>query len=159
MAAKSLESSNKTWQRVRIALDALGANEASKRAFRELKQYLSTFAGNPQLQFLSFSDVTTDQPTALTTGGATLYGIFLKKQNTATDAFFKAADHGTTAGGANGANMQLCVPLLVGKDEVAITYLPGQVLATGLTVASETTAAGGSDTSSGDGPNGFAIVG
>lgn len=159
MAAKSLESSNRVFQKAFGYLQAIGAREESFKSLRALKQYLATYAGNPQLQFVTFSDVTTDQATALTTGGATLYYVFVKKQNTATDAFFKWADHGSTAGGANGANMQATLPLLVGKDEIDIMLTPGLILATGLTVASETTAAGGADTTSGDGPNGFAIIG
>lgn len=157
MAAKSTEASNKTWQRVRIAL--AGANEASQKQFKALKEYLATQGKNPDLQFVPFSNVTTDQATVVTTGGCTIYGVFVKKQNTATDAYFKWADHGTVAGGANGANMQATLPLLVGNDEIALAFLPGLIMATGITVAAETTAAGGSDTTTGDGPNGFFLVG
>lgn len=162
MAAKSLESANRVWQKAfgfMGNVGSLGSRGESVRAMKRLQDYLAKQGGNPQLQFVTFTDVTGDQATALTTGGATLYAIYLRKRNTATDAFFKWADHGTTCGGANGANMQGCVPLLVGKDEVVLTFTPGHILATGLTVAAETTAAGGTDTTSGDGPDGFAIIG
>jgi hypothetical protein len=157
MAAKALIAANKVWQTVRAAL--AGANEASKRQFDDLKLYLATQKGNPDLQFVPFSNVTGDQATLVASGGCTLYGLYLKKQNTATDAWFKLADHGTVAGGASGAAMTITLPLLVGNDEIACIFPTGLILATGITVASETTAAGGADTVTGDGPNGFAIVG
>lgn len=160
MAAKSLEGANQVWERVSNFMLTKDGSPVSSAAFlRQLKHWLSTQKGNPKLQLLTFTDVTADQATALTTGGATLYAIFVKKQNTATDSFFKWNDHGTTAGGGNGATMQGTLPLLVGNDEVSVIFQPGLILATGFTVAAETTAAGGADTVTGDGPNGFAIIG
>jgi hypothetical protein len=160
MAAKSLEGANLVWQRVQEFMLTKDGSPVQRAAFlRSLKAWLAGQKGNVKLQYLTFTDVTTDQATALTTGGATLYALFVKKQNTATDAFFKWNDHGTTSGGASGATFQGCLPLLVGNDEVAVIFQPGLILATGLTVSSETTAAGGTDSTAGDGPNGFAIVG
>ncbi len=160
--AKSLEGANLVWQRVNEFLLTKNGSPIQRAAFlRSLKLWLATQKGNPKLQYLSFTDVTTDAVTTpeLSTGGCTIYALYAKKQNTATDAYFKVNDSATTAGGANGANVKITLPLLVGNDEIAVIFQPGLVFATGIAVASETTAAGGSDTTSGDGPNGFFIVG
>lgn len=160
--AKALEGANLVWQRVNESMWTQNSSPVTRAGFlRELKKWLATQKGNPKLQYLSFSDVTTGAVTVpeLSTGGCTIFAIYAKKQNTATDAYFKVNDSASTAGGANGANMKITLPLLVGNDEIAVIFQPGLVFATGVAVASETTAAGGSNTSSGDGPNGFLIVG
>jgi len=161
--AKSLEGANLVWQRVNEFLLTSDSSPVQRAAFlRSLKQWLATQKGNPKLQYLSFSNVDGhDVATVpeLSASGCTLYALFIKKQNTATDAYFKINDSATVAGGASGANMALTLPLKVGNDEVAVIFQPGLVIATGIRVASETTAAGGSDTATGDGPNGFCIVG
>lgn len=160
--AKSLEGANLVWQRVNKALWATSGSPVEKAAFlRTLKNWLATQKGNPRLQFLSFSNVTTDAVTVpeVSASGCTIYAIFAKKQNTATDAYLKINDSATLAGGANGANVTITIPLLVGNDEVAMIFQPGLIMATGVVVASETTAAGGTDTTTGDGPNGFMIIG
>jgi len=161
--AKALEGANLVWQRVNEFLYTQDGSPVQRAAFlRSLKQWLATQKGNPKLQYLSFSDVANvDVATVpeLSTGGCTVYAIFAKKQNTATDAYFKVNDSATAAGGASGANVKVTVPLLVGKDEVALIFQPGLIFATGVRVASETTAAGGTPTTTGDGPNGFLIVG
>lgn len=165
MAAKSLEGANLVWQRVeefmRLQQSASSPTSPISRAavLRELKRWLATQKGNPKLQYLSFSNVTSAVNAGVTTGGATLYALFVKKQNTGTDAFFRFNDTNATVGGANGANQIGIIPLLEAGDEVLQIFTPGLVLATGLGVESATTAAGGADSSSGDGPNGFAIIG
>ncbi len=161
--AKALEGAGLVWRRVNNFVETNNVSPVEKAGFlRTLKQWLATQKGNPKLQYLSFSDVHThDVATVpeLSTGGCTVYALFVKKQNTATAAYFKTNDSATVAGGANGANADLILPLLVGKDEVAVIFQPGLIMATGIRVASETTAAGGADTTTGDGPNGFIIVG
>lgn len=161
--AKSLEGANLVWQRANNALWTLSSSPVEKAAFlRTLKQWLATQKGNPKLQYLSFSDVAAaDVATVpeLSTGGCTIYALYAKKQNTATDAYFKVNDSATVAGGASGANMKITLPLLVGNDEIAVIFQPGLIFATGIRVASETTAAGGTPTTTGDGPNGFIVVG
>ena len=160
--AKSLEGANLVWQRVVNAVNTLSSSPIEKSAMlRELKKWLSTQKGNPKLQFCSFSDVTTDAQVVpeVSASGATIYACYAKKQNTATDAYFKFNDSATVAGGGSGANVKVTVPLLVGNDEVLLIFQPGLIFATGIIVASETTAAGGSDTTTGDGPNGFFIIG
>lgn len=155
MAAKSLEGANQVWNRVKQVSMSVEAT----LFFKALKTWLSTQKGNPRLQFLPFSNVTVDQITAVDSGGGTLYAAYAKKRNTATDAFFKINDSATLAGAASGANITIAAPLLVGGDELLMAFYPGIIFATGFVVASETTAAGGADTVSGDGPDGFLIIG
>jgi hypothetical protein len=160
--AKSLEGANLVWQRVNEFMLTSNSSPVQKASFlRSLKSWLATQKGNPKLQYLSFTNVTGDAVTTpeLSTGGCTIFALYCKKQNTATDAYFKVNDSATTAGGGSGANVKITLPLLVGNDEIAVIFQPGLVFATGIAVASETTAAGGADTTSGDGPNGFFIVG
>jgi hypothetical protein len=165
MAAKVLEGANLVWQRVdefmRLQQSATSPTSPISRAalLRDLKVWLATQKGNPKLQYASFTNVTAAVNVGVSTGGATLYALFLKKHNTATAAYFRFNDTNTTVGGANGANQIGIMPLLVGGDEVLEIFVPGLVLATGLGVESATTAAGGTDSTSGDGPNGFAIFG
>lgn len=165
MPAKVLEGANLTWQRVdeymRLQQSLTQPTSPLGRAviLRELKRWLATFKGNPKLQFLSFSNVTAQVNAGVSSGGCTLYALFVKKQATATAAYFRYNDTNATVGGANGANQIGIVPLLVSGDEVLQIFTPGLVLATGLGVESATSAAGGADSTSGDGPNGFAIVG
>lgn len=160
--SKSLEGSQLVWQRVNNFFRTKDASPLQTQAFlRELKRWLSTQKGNPRLQYVSFSNVTTSAVTVpeVSQNGCTLYAIYAKKQNTATAAYFKINDHATTAGGANGANVKFTLPLLVGNDEIGLVFQPGVVFSTGIAVASETTAAGGANSTSGDGPNGFIILG
>lgn len=160
--AKSLEGANLVWQRVAEFMFTKDGSPVQRAAFlRSLKQWLATQKGNPKLQYVTFTDVTTDAQVVpeVSTGGANIYAIFAKKQNTGTDAYFKVNDSATVSGGANGANVKVTLPLLVGNDEVAVIFQPALIFATGVIVASETTAAGGTDTTTGDGPNGFIILG
>lgn len=164
MAAKVLEGANLVWQRVNefmsLQVGTVPTSPVTRAAFlRSLKQWLATQKGNPKLQYASFTNVTAAVNVGITTGGATLYALFLKKQNTATAAYPRINDTNATVGGASGANMIAQLPLLVAGDEIALIFQPGLVLATGLGIESATTAAGGADSTSGDGPNGFAIFG
>ena len=165
MAAKVLEGANLVWQRVdeflRLQQSSTSPTTPLSRAafLRDLKLWLATQKGNPRLQYASFTNVTAAVNVGITTGGATLYALFMKKQNTATAAYPRINDTNNTVGGANGANMIAQWPLLVGGDEIATLFVPGLVLTTGLGIESATSAAGGADSTSGDGPNGFAIFG
>jgi hypothetical protein len=100
--AIAVVNANLAWQQVFIALDALGATPAVKDQFRALKQRLATVGGNKQLLFVAFSDLQGD--TVIAAEACTFYGAYGKKQATATDAYFKTADHASVCGAANGAS-------------------------------------------------------
>lgn len=155
--ALSLEDANKVFQKVNIALDSLGANSEIRDSFRALKAYLSQIKRNPQLQFVPITNLTTD--TAIADSPCTLYAVFLKKRNTATASYTKINDNASTAGGASGANMTDLIELNAAGAQAVLVIPAGRAQATGIAMASETTGAGGTDTSSGDGPDGFVILG
>ena len=155
--ALSLETQNLVWQKVKIALDSLGATKAHRDAFRALKEYVQATKGNVTLQFVAMSDVTGDA--IIADVACKFYGYFVKKQATATDAFFKMNDSATTCGAANGASATDCVALVDSGDQASQIYPRGRAQANGLTVASQTNLAGNTDSTSGDGPHGFIIVG
>lgn len=152
--ALTLENANLVWQRVQIALDSLGANKANREAFRALKAYLSQEQRNPNLQFVAFADLTGD--TVIADAATQVYGIFLKKRATATDAFFKAVDHATTAAGTT---FYLCVELANASEQLALIFPGGIPQSAGTTIVSSTTDTGGTDSTSGDGPDGFFVLG
>jgi hypothetical protein len=47
----------------------------------------------------------------------------------------------------------------VWQTKCALVFPKGRLQTTGLTIASQTTAAGNTDSTSGDGPNGFFLIG
>lgn len=164
--AKSLEGANLVWQRVNEFMYANNGQSLMRATFlRDVKGFLATQKGNPKLQFVYWTGLTSEVVTTaeVSTGGATLYALYNIKpatNSTSTACYFKANDSATTAGGASGANAGICtVGLLLNKDEVGMIFQPGLVLATGIVVECSTTAAGGTDSSAGDGTNGFAILG
>lgn len=157
MATITKEAGHYVFQRARAFLAAVNASPYSFDALLALKKQLA--AVKPvTLGYADFNNLTA--AVNLHDAASTLHAIFVRKRNTATDAFVKFNDSATaTAGGANGANMQICIPLLVGKDEVLyLAGTPGQVLANGFATRSETTGAGGTNSASGDGPDGFIII-
>lgn len=155
--ALSLEEANLVWQKVQVALDSLGANGAIREQFRQLKAYLSQVKRNPQLQFVPFSNLTGD--TAIADAACTFYAAFVKKQATSTAAYFKINDSAATAGGANGADQTDVVELNAASQQAALVHPAGRAQGSGIAVASQTNAAGNTDSTSGDGPNGFIILG
>lgn len=166
MAARSLEGANLTWQRVdefmRLQQSPTAPTSPIARALflRDLKGWLATQFKNPKLQYVSFSNLTV--AVNIMSSAATLYALFMKKQNTATAAYPRFNDNAaTTVGGANAANVSVAIfSLLNGGDEVSFFYgNTGITLANGLAAESSTTLPGGVDSNSGDGPNGFAIFG
>lgn len=124
------------------------------RQMRELFSYLSDHGNNPDLQFVPFADLTGD--TVIADAACKVYAIYAKKRNTATDAFFKAVDHASTAAGTT---FFLCSELNVGRDVFLALYPKGLAQANGVTLVSSTTDTGNTDTTSGDGPDGFVIIG
>lgn len=123
-------------------------------ALKALKEYLVGYKGNPDLQVVEFDDLGADSVVA--DAACTVYAIVLKKQATATGAFFKAADHATSAGTTASDLVQ---ELNAASQEVVLAYPTGWAQGTGFTVGSDTTADGNTASTSGDGPDGFVIIG
>jgi hypothetical protein len=124
------------------------------QAIDQLFRYLSGHGSNPDLQFVAFSDLTGD--TVIADAACKIYAIFMKKQATATDAFAKFVDHASTAAGTTFA---LCIELNDTNDRVLLIYPRGLAMSAGVTAVSSTTDVGGTDSTAGDGPNGFVVIG
>lgn len=152
--ALSLQTQNLVWQKAKIALDSLGATYAHRESLRKLKEHIQAVQGNVDLEFVAIADLTGDAVVADV--ACQIYAIFLKKQATATDAFFKAVDHATVAAGTT---FFLCVELAESGEQVLLLFPGGLPQATGVTLVSSTTDTGSTDSTAGDGPNGFVILG
>jgi hypothetical protein len=156
--ALSTESANLVWQKVAIALDSLGANSYARDAFRALKAYTSQIGGNLNLQFVAISNLTADVVAADV--ACKVYGIFLKKQATATDAFYKAFNDAATDSSAEDA--LITIALTEASEQELFVCAAGKAFSAGVTHGSFTAAtgaAGTTATTTGDGPNGFVIIG
>lgn len=152
--AISTESANLAWQRVNISLDSLAASKAAREQFRQLHAYLAQEKQNPDLQFVAISDLGVDA--VIADAACKIYGIYLKKSATATGCFFKAADHATSAGTTAS---DVVHELNAASMEDVMTYPKGYAQGTGFTVGADTTADGSTASTSGDGPNGFVLLG
>lgn len=159
--AVSLESSNRVWQRVAIAMR--GANEASQQQAKALKMYLATQKGNPQLQFLSINGLTNSSDSGntvsqiLVAGACTLYALYLKKAAGATAAWFKGSNSATTA--ATDGTQVIAEHSATASEEIFRSYITGKALSGGLTVTEDTTATGATLTLLANRFDGFAIIG
>jgi hypothetical protein len=154
--ALSLVDGNLAWQNVKIAL--MNAHPAAQNAFAELKKYLAQQKGNPQLQYKAFSEADCDAAggTAILDAANTLYGVYVKKENSATDNFFWVYDDATNDGTA--ADARVCLSLLVANQEAFAVYPQGLAMAAGVVVTQYATdALGAVDGSNGGG--GFVLVG
>ena len=153
--ALSLENANLVRQKVKLTL--LNANPIAQAAFDAFHQWTTVQNGNPDLQFVPFSEVQCDDAdgTGVVDVACKIYGVYVKKESAATDNYFKVYDSATvdtTAG-----EQIIAIPLLHTTQEVFEIYHQGLAMANGATVTQHTTSIGVTDGS--DGGNGFLIVG
>ncbi len=106
------------------------------------------------LELKPFGNLTGD--TVIADVACKVYAIYLKKQANGTDAYFKAVNHATVAAGST---FELSLGLPNSGDEVLLLFPKGIAFSTGITIVSSTTDAGITDSTSGDGPGGFFIIG
>lgn len=136
----------------------LGLGSSTVQALNTLFQELSQKKNNPDLQVVVFDLQTSAASDAVIADAAcTIYGIFGKKSSTATGAWLKGSDSATTSSSTaaewmaelNAANQEFVG--LFGKD--------GAAQGSGWTFGADTTAAGSTNSTAGDGPKGFVILG
>lgn len=154
--ALSLENSNLVKQKVKSSL--MGAHPVVQDAFADLMKFLATQGGNPELQFIPFTEADCDAAggTAKADVACKLYGAFVKKENSATDNFFWIYDDATNDGTAGDARVSL--PLLVANRESIYIDPKGLDMAAGIVVTQYATDALGAVDGS-NGGDGFLIVG
>lgn len=155
--AVSVQNANLVWQKAQIALDSLGASGCARDAMRALKAHLSQVKGNPDLQFIPFTEVQADVAggSVLLSGAGKVYGIYVKKEDEGTDNMVFLYDDATNDGTAGDAFAGL--DLTLAKEEAFAIYPNGYVLGTGIVVTQYSDGIGATDGSNGG--NGFLIVG
>lgn len=156
--AITLQDGNLVWQKVNKAL--VGANPAVQEAFRNLKVYISTQKGNPQLTFLPFTaeQAVTDGGVDLAGQAVTVYGWYAKgRRTTGTTAAFVAL-HAAATNNATTTTL-LTARFKVLGQEIGIVDPVGLACETGLTIASATAVGGATESATADAADGFVIVG
>lgn len=161
--AISLESANKVRQKTYGA----GLNPLVYAQLKAFFQFWATHKSNADLQFIPFDGTDADAAggKVLADAACTLYAVFLEKGNlgnetdgTATDAYIWLLDDATDDAGA-GTDGRIALPSLT-VDEQSLYLSPaGIVMATGVVVKAYTDIDGVTDSTAGDAPNGFVIIG
>jgi len=152
-AALTVESPVQTWQRVDTALAS--ATPAAQAMFRAFKSWLMQQKNEVHLQMIKIADLTNDVNDL--DGALRIYAIYLKKQATATDAFWRLFDDATNSGTTT--DLKIVLPVLEASKEAMAFFPDGVPIADGIVETSQTTGDGTTDTTTGDGPNGFMLVG
>lgn len=128
------------------------------QAFDQMFRYFSQHGVNPDLQVVFFANLTTDAIVA--DAACKVYGIYLKKGATGTDAYYKQFDDAASDSSAEDA--KIAVGLLTANERASYVNINGLAFASGVTHGSFTAfggAAGTTASTSGDGPSGFVIIG
>lgn len=162
--ALSLQDSQLVWSKVKNALGmqvvgtaGTGCNPAAVEAFRGLKKWLVEQGGNPQLQFVPFSEAQADANggTPIVDAPCKVYGVYVKKNTSGTDAYVKLYDDvtdDTTAG-----DQIVAIPMLIANEDACSLYPKGLSFPTGIVVTQHTTSIGTTDAS--EGGDGFVLIG
>lgn len=159
--AVTVENANLVRQQVKSAL--MNAHPVAQAAFEALQRYLATQGGNPDLQFLPFSDAQVTTATGYSPVGAAckVYGVYFRKSGTsgtgtATDSWLTLAND---ASNVTDATKFVALMTSADDDEVFATYPRGMAFGTDLTISGETSAQDGTESTAGDSGNGFVIIG
>ena len=160
MAGLVVENANLVWQRVAISLDSLGANKASREAFRALKNYLSQEKRNLNLQFVAIDATLVDDAGGVVTmdGPCRVFGLFAKKQATATDTYLALLNDDTDDASPI-TDVRLVVGLQESAEQVTVLDPSGIALSVGAVGKAYTEFDGTTDALVADTPNGFVIIG
>ncbi len=164
--ALALQDGTFAWQTVFHTLATQNAGHAAVEAFKDLKDVLVGAKGNPQLQVIPFSAITTADPgicqdTGYSPIGAVtslVYAFFAKNQNTGdgTDSYIRLYNATT--------NTSVSAALVSGliqsaNDEFFYIAQSGIRFATDLTISADTGAAAGTESAAANAAWGFVLVG
>lgn len=158
--ALSLETQNLVWQKAKVSLDALEAKAPVREAIRKLKDYIMATKGNITLQFVAIDASTADDASGsvLADVACRLYAVVGIKPNTGTDAYLAILDDATDDTGV-ATDVRAVLPFLEAKDNVVAIFPKGLTMGTGVVAKAYTDWDGTTDSTAGDAPNGFAIIG
>ncbi len=161
--AISLESASRVRAKARaLDLDTL--------AFYTLKGWFLDWAqrkNNADLQFIPFASTSIDDAggQVLADAACTLHVVYARKGSldqrtagTATDSYLVIFDDATDDAGA-GTDGRLVLPLMVASESAIYASCQGIVMGTGVVAKAYTDFDGTTDSSAGDAPNGFVIIG
>lgn len=156
-AALTTEAPVTMWEKL---LEQRLANKTpfARMAFVAFKSWAMQHLRGKELQLIDITDQTVD--TNPLDGAIRVYAIYLKKQATATDAWFKVFDNATDD--ATAGDAKIALPILESGVESFAFFPDGIPLANGLVIGSYTAFIGANNatpTTAGDGPNGFLLVG
>lgn len=163
--AISLESAGKVRQKV----NALALDNLSYRTLQAFFQHWSTHKGNADLQYIPFIGTTIDDAggQVLADAACTLYVVYGRKgtldqksagNGTATDSYLAIFDDATDDAGA-GTDGRLVIPFLNAADNQLWVSSIGIPMPTGVVAKAYTDFDGTTDSSAGDAPNGFVVIG
>ena len=157
--ALSLQDSNLVWQKTKISLESLAADPIVSAAFKALKEKLAGVGGNPTLEFIPITATDIDDASGkvLANVACKLYGVFLKKQATATDVYTHIINDATDDTGVTTDTVVVLATLVTGEQAFAI-YPSGLSMSAGVVAKAYTTPPGVTDSASADTPNGFVII-
>lgn len=150
--ALSLESAGKVRQK---------ANEYTlpNLAFKSLQaffMYWATHKANADLQFLPFSEAECDAAggTVKADAACNVHFVYVKKENSATDNYFKLFDDATDD--STTTDQRLALPLFIANGYSVWSDSDGLPMGAGVVVTQHTTSEGSTDGS--DGGSGFVII-
>lgn len=161
--AISLESAGK----VRQKLYSLGLDPLVYRQLQAFFQYWAIHKGNADLQYLPFlgTDIDDAGGKVLADAACTVHAVYGRKgtldgktDGTATDAYLVIFDDATDDAGA-GTDGRLVIPFMVADEQHLWISGSGIVCATGVVAKSYTDFDGTIDSSAGDAPNGWVLIG
>ena len=155
---------NLVWQKVKLAL--ANATPGAQQAFKGLREHLTTGGRNPFLTIKQFSDadlITANDGLGLGAGTAKIYGIYIKKNDDATDSAFLVVDNGTDDNiyaGALTASYAISIFSRIASDECLFIDAKGYDILLGIRLASVTAPSGTTVSSAAaDAVNGFIVYG
>jgi hypothetical protein len=154
--ALSLESFGKVWQKARPELK----NPGIFYALKALRLHLAANKGAPDLQFGIITGTSADDSggQVVIDAACKVYAVYGKKTATATDSYLVIFDDATDDAGA-GTDGRVVLPFLAASDEQLYINPNGLDMGTGVVAKAYTDFDGTTDTTAGDAPNGFVIVG
>lgn len=139
------------------------SNPTSPVIFHALKAlflHLSMNKGNPDLAWAPFVSTTVDDAggQVLIDAACTLYAVYGKKANTATDVYLVIFDDATDDAGA-GTDGRVVLPFLTASGEGFYINPDGISMPSGVVAKAYTDFDGTTDSTASDCPDGFVIVG
>ena len=173
--AIALEGANLVWQRVNNAMlnasqtdtqgrgpvvgrvPQPGPSPAAARVFKDLKWWLATQKGNPKLQFIPYATAG-GAGTVLANFACTVYAFYGKKSNNDVDAYIQLIDSATDESTLSTKGF-LVAPFVNKNDETFTIFPYGFPAGIGVTIDTNTTGIGTTDSASADCPYGFLIIG